>query len=105
MERDTRDRIPFFGLIVPAMILLVVGFNLVRGEVYWPDKRHAFAVYRDVWRLWGTIGFKMGMAGGIFSWFAVANFPRYDRLAVPILVGSIVVAVAGLTAFCLGMFR
>jgi hypothetical protein len=108
MERDTPDRIPFFGFVVPAVIPLLVAFNLVRGEVYWPDK-HAgarlFTVYRDAWRFWGTIGFKIGMAGGIFAWSGLANFPRYDRYATPVLVGSIIAAVLGLTSFCMGMFR
>ncbi len=105
MERDAPDRIPFFGFVVPAMILLLVTFNLARGEVYWPEKRHAFAIYRDAWRFWGTISFKVGLAGGIFAWFALANSPRCDRYAIPILVGAIAVAVAGLVVFCVGMFR
>jgi hypothetical protein len=109
MEKDTQDQIPFWGFIVPAIILIVVLVNLVSGKVYWPASRahpgQIVVVYADRYRFWGTILFEFGMAVGIFAWYGAANYSKTERAALPLLLNSIGIAIGGLILFSIGMFR
>jgi hypothetical protein len=106
-ERDTPDQIPFWGFAAPAAILLAVCANLILGGVYWPQHDQAinptevtlFTRYTDGPRFWGTVMLKLGMAGGIFGWCGLANYPKWERAALPTIGIGVMAAVAGLMLF------
>lgn len=104
MNKDTPDTIPTAAFIAPGIILAVVLVNCAVGEVYWPAKHRLVDAYHDSWRFWGTILFKLGMAGGLFAWYGMANWNRTLRAALPTLAASIAIAGLGLLAFCIGFF-
>ena len=103
----------WLGMVVPGVIVALVVFNLISGRVYWlggrsgvPAGRRVFVfqVFEDGWRVTGTILMKLGVAGALFAWFYLANHGRTERVAVPILVAGVGVAVMGLVVYAVGFF-
>ena len=108
MEKDSPDRRYSFGFVVPGLILLIVVLNLITGKVYTPRRFVVtfplLAAYTDAWRFWGVVLLKLGMAAGMFTWFILANYEKCERWYVPVLIGSVSVAVVGLVLYAFGFF-
>jgi len=109
--KDSPASVFGMGFLVPILIIAVVICNVVNGEGYYPADNFEgqlldglIVVYDDPWRFCGTILVKLGIAGGIFSWFALANFDRTEDRAQEYLLISIVVAVVGLLGLVVSLF-
>ena len=101
--KDTPIDELWLGIVLPAVLTVLIFFNLITMTVYWPTNRvYLFDMYQDQPRVIGTVLFKLGLAGGLVSWFLMANHRPTERLATPGLIVSIVLTLVGLVLFAFG---
>ncbi len=109
--KDSTLKMVLVGYLIPIGILAVVIGNFIIGEVAWPAGRLSgnvcdgyFQTYGDLWHFIGTIMMKLGFAGALFSWYALANHSRTERWAHVCLLSSIVIIVVGMVLHSIGFF-
>ncbi len=108
--KDSPFKMAVVGYGMPACILVVVVINFVIGTVYWPAGRYEVGdsfgglmqSYPFGWRFAGVVTLKIGLAGVLFSWFALANYERTERWTHPALLASIIVIGLGFTGLAVG---
>lgn len=105
---DTRDSVGVMvsvGVVVPAALVALAGFNVVTGRVIlWDEHRSCFAVMRGFWYVLGAVLAKVGFAGALGSWFLLANLRATERTAQVWLLASIGVAGAGVIVVLIHVF-
>jgi hypothetical protein len=97
----------WLGEIVPTLLVLLVGINVATGRVWWPDQGaypNYFMAYTKLPMVIGAIMLKLGLAGGLFSWYLLAELDRTEHLALPGLSVSIACAGIGCVLFIVGIF-
>jgi hypothetical protein len=95
------------GVLLPSIIGVIVICNLVAWRVYWPRERGSMRMFRTYTQntcVIGTVLFKLGIVGGLVSWFLLANIERTEFMVQISLHISIAVAVAGLIVHFIGVF-
>ncbi len=109
--KDSRAKVIVVGILIPMGLAGLALWNAVTGWVYWLADKYRGDMwggfifsFDDPWRVWGTVSFKLGLAGGLFSWFALANFESTERWAQLYLLISIIAAMCGFLAAVVGFF-
>jgi hypothetical protein len=93
----------WLGEIVPTLLFLLVVINVATGRIWWPDRGpNLLTVYTKLPVVIGVIMLKLGFAGGLFSWYLLAEFDRTEHLALPGLSISIACAGLGCLLFIVG---
>jgi hypothetical protein len=108
VEKDSPDRIPVLGFVVPGLIVVIVLVNLITGKVYVPRRFVVtfplLVAYKDSWRFWGVVLLKVGVTAGMFSWFVLANYERWEKWYLRVIIIGLCAAILGTTLFAVGFF-
>jgi hypothetical protein len=103
--KDTPTRAFFPGVVVPAILVLLVLFNLVSGKAIYPARHTLVTVYTDTYRVAGAIVLEIAFAAGCFAWYFLANDEEHEHLALPIVAVSVLVAAVGLVVVVIGFLE
>lgn len=92
----------FNGGVLPLPLVVWGFWNLATWTVYWKS-RSAELISHDSRAVVGMVLVKWGIAAVLFTWYVLANSPRFDRWIGSLLTTQLALSALGLILLVVGV--